>query len=253
MKKIFVFMLVIMSSLAFGQNVDDLKDMAGKVISSAQAKGEKSKLSKAGEKYNEEQPDVRLAGQTVEVRPPRDQWSSWNDQQRRWMRSALEASLTTLAARPVWNTSEIEEESQERDSLEANRWVNKKSLPDKGTIEIAAFTLEFEFLELEKSKDMEIFWGRGWWGGGNNLRLSRETAYCGLTVTIRDRHTGGVSPVYKTLGIASSADNVSAQLGGFFSSRFGFSSDGNSEDDRRFRAMENSLREMGAVIKQKCQ
>ncbi|MEK7170797.1 MAG: hypothetical protein AAB774_00620 [Patescibacteria group bacterium] len=219
-------------------------------MSSGQAAQEKDKLSKASAKYNADQPEVRLARQTVEIRPPRDQWSNWDDRQRSWMRSSLGAPLTAIGARPVWNTGEIEGESQERDTLESNRWVNQRSLPDKGTIEVAAFTLEFEFLELEKSQDMEVFWGR-WWGS-NSLRLSRETAYCGLIATVRDRHTGEILAIYKTLGSASTADNVGAQLGGFFSSQLGFSSSGNSEDDRRFRAKENANREMGTVIRQKC-
>lgn len=251
MKVLFALCIVIVSStLAFGQSIDDLIDLGGKVISAGQARGEKDKLSRAAAKYNADQPEVRLTRQTVEVRPPRDQWSNWDDRQRSWMRSSLGAPLTSVGARPVWNTGEIEGESQERDTLESNRWVNQRSLPDRGTIEVAAFTLEFEFLELEKSQDMEVFWGR-WWSG-NSLRLSRETAYCGLIATVRDRHTGETLAVYKTLGSASSADNVGAQLGGFFSNQLGFSSNGNSEDDRRFRAMENALREMGLVIKQKC-
>lgn len=251
MKKITAIAFVALSSLpAFGQSVDDLVKVGGAIISSGQAAQEKGKLSKAAAKYNADQPEVQLAKQTVEVRPPRDQWGNWDNRQRNWMRSSLGAPLTALGARPVWSTGEIKDESQERDELESNRWVNQRSLPDKGTIEVAAYTLEFEFLELEKSQDMELFMGR-WWNQ-NSLRLSRETAYCGLTATVRDRHSGEVLAIYKTLGTASSADNVGAQLGGFFSSSLGFSSSGNSEDDRRFRAMENAINQMGTVIKQKC-
>lgn len=245
-----IILVVLSSTLAFGQSIDNLIDLGGKVLSSGQAAQEKGRLSKASAKYNADQPEVQLAKQTIEVRPPRDQWGSWDERQRGWMRSSLGAPLTALGARPVWNTGEIEGESQERDTLENNRWVNQRSLPKQGTIEVAAYTLEFEFLELEKSQDMEVFWGR-WWSG-NSLRLSRETAYCGLIATVRDRHTGEILAIYKTLGSASSADNVGAQLGGFFSNQLGFSSNGNSEEDRHFRAMENALREMGAVIKQKC-
>ena len=253
-RMLLVSLLVMLSAIwpigASAQTGDTLKQIIGAAASAADAKREKDKLSRASRAYNADQPGVGLARQTIEVRPPRDQWDGWDSRQRRWVRSSLSAPLTTIGARPVWNGGEIEEESLERDSLESNRWVNQKSLPDKGTIEVAAFTLEFEFLELEKAQDVEVFWGR-WWNQ-NGLRLSRETAYCGLTATVRDRHSGEVLAVYKTLGSASSADNVSAQLGGFFSNSLGFSSNGNSEDDRRFRAMENALREMGTVIKQKC-
>jgi hypothetical protein len=251
MKKTILIAFVALSSLpAFGQSVDDLVKVGGAIISSGQAAQEKGKLSKAAAKYNADQPVVQLAKQTIEVRPPRDQWGNWDNRQRSWMRSSLGAPLTAIGARPVWNTGEIEEESQERDALESNRWVNQKSLPNKGTIEVAAYTLEFEFLELEKSQDMELFMGR-WWNQ-NSLRLSRETAYCGLTATVRDGHTGEVLAIYKTLGTASSADNVGAQLGGFFSNSFGFSSSGNSGEDLHFRAMENATNQMGTVIKQKC-
>ncbi|MEK9167223.1 MAG: hypothetical protein AAB613_00575 [Patescibacteria group bacterium] len=250
MKKVFVSILVVVPMFALAQSVDQLIDLGGKILSSGQAAQEKGKLSKAAAKYNADQPPVSLARQTVEVRPPRDEWSRWDDSARRWMRSSLSAPLTAIAARPVWNTGEIGDESQERDSLESNRWVNQRSLPDKGTIEVASYTLEFDFLELEKSQDMELFMGR-WWNQ-NSLRLSRETAYCGLTATVRDRHTGEVLAIYKTLGTASSADNVGAQLGGFFSNSLGFSSSGNSGDDLHFRAMENATGQMATVIKQKC-
>src|SRR3989344_991824 len=242
--------LVMSSSLAFGQSIDDLvKRVGGALISSGQARGERDKLSRSASKYNADQPSVQLAGARAVVRPP-DEYQSYGDRRQRWLKSSINGIATSIGCRPVWDDRAIDEESASRAHHRKNDEVDQTTLPGKGKIKYRSVILEFEFIDFEKYHDSEIALGR-WWNQ-SRLRMSRETAYFGLTLTITDGDTGETLAVYKTLGIASSADNVGAQLGGFFSNPISYSSSGRSEDDRQFRAMENALREMGSVLRQKC-
>jgi len=251
MKKFAILLLVVLSSaLGFAQSIDDLGRIGGAILGSAEAKREKDSLKGQAAKYNAAQPNLDLDRQTVEVRAPRD-WGRWGQEQRSWIRASLSAALTRVGAAPVWNTPEILGEAEERDALSGNRWVNQRSLPGEGTIEAARLLFEFEFIEFDRSQAFQAWWG-SWWRGGD-ISFRRETAYFGLTVSVRDRSTGAVLAVYKTLGTASDADNAGARLSGFFGSQVGVRmSEEEGYDGRQARAMENALAEMAKVIAAKC-
>ena len=252
MKTVFAVALVMSSSLAYSQSIDDLLKVGGAIVNSGQARQERGKLSKAAARYNADQPTVSLAGARAVVRPP-EEYQNYGDRQQRWLKTSINSTVTAIGCRPVWDDKAIDNESASRAGLRSNEEVDQKTLPGKGRIVYRSIILEFEFIDFQKSQDMEISIGR-WWNQ-SSLRLSRETAYFGLTLTVIDGDTGETLAVYKTLGAASSADNVGANIGlggGFFSNSLNYSSYGNSEDDRRFRAMENALREMGGVLRQKC-
>lgn len=249
MRAFLVLFFLLSSSLAFGQSIDDLLRVGGALVSSGQARAEKGQLSRSAAKYNADQPKVSLGGSRVVIRLP-EEYQSYGGRQQRWLKSSVAAIVTAAGGYPVWDDQEIDNESASRARYRSNEEVDQATLPGKGKISYRSTILELEFIELEKSQDMQLFWGR-WWGQ-TGFSLSRETAYFGLTLTIQDGGAGKTLAVYKTLGSASSADNVGAQLGGFFSNSVGYSSSGNSGDDRRFRATENALREMGTVLRQKC-
>ena len=231
MKKISIISLVALSSLtAVGQSIDDLVKVGGAIISSGQAAQEKGKFSKAAAKYNADQPNVSLGGARVVIRESEDSANSWryDERTKSGLKPSFCAMITAVDGRPVWDDKDIDNESASRAHHRDNDEVNQATLPGKGRIIYRNTIIEFAFVEFEKSSDSELAIGR-WWNQ-NRLRMSRETAYFGLTVTVRDGDTGEVLAVYKTLGSASSSDNVGAQIaGGFFSNSVSYSSNGNSE------------------------
>src|SRR3990167_8371054 len=98
MKKGFVTILVIsvLSMSALGQSIEQgLLDLGGKLISSGQARQERGSLSKAAAKYNADQPDVSLAGSRAVIRPP-EEYSYYNNEQRRWMKSNISSIATAV-------------------------------------------------------------------------------------------------------------------------------------------------------------
>lgn len=248
-KTILVSLLVILSTLGFGQSVDDFIKAGGALISSGLAKGEKDKLSKTAAKYNEDQKPLSLAGETVEVRPP-NQWRYWNDNRQRWVRSSLTAMFTAVGAKVVWSGPEILDEARNLDSLKGNEWVDQGSLPKQG-MKIGRYIIEPIFIEFDRSQELSAWWG-GFWRG-NEISLRRETSYFGLEVPIRDREEGAAVVItLKTVGSASDADNIGISISSFLGNRAGFQVSEEGSDARNARAMENALREMGEVIKQKC-
>lgn len=151
----------------------------------------------------------------------------------------------------MWGLDGILGESRERDVLLGNRWVDQRSVPGEGTIQSAEFVAELDWVRLEKSSDLRAALGS--WRGRVEIDLSRETSYFLLSLTLRSKVTGEVLAVYKTVGTASTADNVGGNIvGGFLgSSGAGFSSRGDSRDDRDRRAQENALRLMAEVLRAK--
>lgn len=260
MKKVIGLFLVVLSTSAFGQSIDkilgggnaDLGRIAGEVIASGQARREKDQLSKLAAKYNESQPAVRLHDIDVVLRMSQDSYLPSGGTE--WLRSEISALFTAnrVAAYTVWDTGGIDQESDERRDLRGNDEVDESTLPAKHTLRVGALIAEASFVRFDRYQQFN-----GWWGSwarslGVNLSFgsSRETSYFGLSLTLRRRDTGQVLAVYKTMGVASSADNVGGNVAaGFFNG--GGSSSGDSYQERQNRALENALREMGQVLAQK--
>lgn len=252
--------LVVLSShcAAMAQNLDDLvkglgREVLGQAVSGAAARQEKVELGKAAAQFNADQPATPLRGRTVEVRlgeETRRGW--WGDRdEAAWLRSELTRLFTAVGARPVWGLDGILGESRERDALGGNRWVDQRTIAGEGTIQVAEFVAEVDWIRLEKSSDLRAALGS--WSRRVEVDFSRETSYFLLALTLRSKGSGEVLAVYKTVGTASSADNVGGNIvGGFLNSAgAGFRSRGDSREDRDNRARENALRQMAEVLRAK--
>lgn len=242
---------------AQAQNADELlrglgRELLGQAVSGTAARQEKNELGKAAAQFNGEQPAAPLRGRTVEVRLGEEARRGWGSREGgAWLRTELTRLFTAVSVRPVWGLDGIEEESRERDFFVTNRWVDQRTVGGEGTIQSAEFVAELDWVRLEKSSDLRAALGS--WRNRVEVDLSSETSYFLLALTLRSKMTGEVLAVYKTVGTASTADNVGGSIvGGFLSSSgAGYSSRGDSRDDRDRRAQENALRLMAEVLRAK--
>lgn len=242
MKLIALFLaLFVTCSLTSAQSIEDL---VGTGINSFAAKSVKDKLKGATAKYNKEQPGYVFANKRISVRLPED----GDDEFSRWLVGDISRALTALRAKPVFGFKELKDESENLRELRSDDEIDQKSLPKKGKLKGWDTILEVSFVEFEESKDMSAFFGR--WLKNISGDLSTETSYFGLIVTVRQA-TGEAIAIYKTMGVASSHDNVAADLSSFFGDGFGFSVDGDSYESRRNRAQANAIKEMEKVLKDK--
>lgn len=254
MKAVLTALAAFMAASVWAQSPDfdfgrAAEKAAGAIINGALAKRGQSDLKGMAARYNAEQPSFAFGGATLEVGfGTTPYW--WSSEIRDWRQAGVSQSLTALDARPVWDRHGVETESSDRGYYRGNDEVDQTSMPAKGTILVATFKLELSFVQLEKSEDFSIFLGR--WSRGLDFRLSRETAYCGITATIRDRATGSVIAVYKILESASSADNVGGSVAsGFFGNQLGGSYRSDSREALRLRAEEKALKALSDVFKSK--
>lgn len=244
--------VLVLPGLSLGQEIR-LEDLAGKaagaLISKAGADSEAKKLHRASEKYNLAQPKFAFGGATVEVRVVDDQWGygNWENSQKWQLRQAIAQKLHDVGAVSTWDRKEIEGESEDRDAYEANRHVKKPAWLGRPTIELADFQLDLSLVMIDKSEDAEINFGSLW--RGVSLRFGRQSAYAGIVCRITDRRRGTSKWIYKVLEVASSADNVGANLaGGFFGDNFGGSYESDPTEANRLKAREKAVEELGAVF-----
>jgi hypothetical protein len=255
MKTIATLALVTLSVFSFGQNVDDLRGIAGQVISGFDARKEKDSISKETIRYNLDQPNVNLVDARAVIRPVKEDRIGMFDEpskQQGWLKSRIEGTLTAIHAHPVWDDGDIDNESASRAHQRQNKDVDQSTVPAEGKIVYRSFILEYVFIDFQK--DGDVGGAIGSWLNQASFHVSRQTAYYGLQVTVRNGDTGEGLAVYRTLGSASTADNVGANITqGLFNRRgVDIQINNNSEESRRYQAQAKALDQMKSVFKIKC-
>ncbi len=257
MKFLVALVAALTASLLQAQNLDDLLHGGGKeaaikaaggLISAGRAKKEADALKSASARYNAGQPSFKFEDATFKVSLADNSQVYGNEAD--WVLSSASSTLTSLGAEPGFDQRGIDNESSTRDSNSSNKWVAQDSMPKTGTIQVVRYSLELAVIQLEKTEDLSGFFGRFW--NGTSFNFQRETSYCGITATIRDRRTGLVKAIYKVLDQASSADNVSGNIAsGFFGNQLGGSYQSNDRDALRLRAEEKAMESLAKVLEAK--
>lgn len=249
MKKIATLVLVIASAAAFGQNVDQiLKQKAGEVlgdfVAGNQAHQERNDLGKAETAYNAAQEPIKLRGLPVINRSAEGSY----------IQPELQAELrnieTGLGIPSAWDVDDIRRESEGRRYLRGESEVNQSTVPDKGTIDAGGdgYFAELGVVEVEKSTYFQAFFGARF-TAGLNFSINKRSAYCALTYTLRSHQTGLAVRCFKVIGVASTADNVGGNIANrVFGGQFSF---GDSGGDLQFRARQNALKRLAAVLSAK--
>ena len=221
MKKVSVLFFVILSStLAFGQSIDDLSDVANARL--------------------------KLSGQRIEVRPPRE-WNDWDPGRQMRIRKTLEGAFSAIGALPTWSTDEILREADDLDTLNGRQWVDQTSLPKTG-MAVGRYIAEFVYKIVSKRSEFEAWMGR--WGSGSDIAFDTRSSRFALQLIIRDREKGSTAVGYEeVLGLARDVDNGLVAVSKLFGNQLGIRVSEEGDEERDERAQEKAAKKMVDRIK----